>query len=149
MTSSSWVTGGAMAGRSQRPGGPSGIVEMLEQQFHVPTTPAIGRGEAAQRIYQEVAGGPTSSASLTLSDQPVMRGALFDAAGERVSFPEGTAYERCYVGLLDPAPTARWAHQAWWAFVPAGGEGPVVLRETQLPENSSGAVRMFPPEQAR
>ena len=136
-----------MGSKGRRPGGPSGIVEMLKTEFHVPETPALGREEAARRIREFVSEGPAATALLTLSDQPVMRGALFDAAGVRVAFPEGRAYERCYVGLLDPSPSARWAHHAWWAFVPAGGEGPVSLRETELPENSSGAVRLFAMEQ--
>jgi len=82
---------------------------------------------------------------LALSDQPVARGALFDASGARVLFPEGPAYDRCYVALIDPEPaTVRWAHPAHWAFVPADGDGDVILRPTELPEHNTGPVRLLP-----
>jgi hypothetical protein len=116
----------------------------LEDDFHVPLVPSIGHVEALKHV-RAVAKDQTSGAvSIALSDQPVARGALFDAAGARVPFPEGKAYDRCYVALLDPSPTTRWAHPAWWAFVPAGGDAPTVLRGTELPENQSGSVRLLP-----
>ncbi len=133
-----------MANEPLRPGGRPGIVETLEHDFHVPAMPSIGRQEAIKRIREEAKARAFPEVLLALSDQPVARGALFDAAGVRVTFPEGDVYDRCYVALLDPSPAMRWAHPAWWAFVPVGGEGPVVLRDTELPENPSGPVRLLP-----
>jgi len=133
-----------MANEPLRPGGRPGIVETLEQDFHVPAMPSIGRREAIKRIREAAEARAFPEVVLALSDQPVARGALFDAAGVRVAFPEGDVYDRCYVALLDPSPAMRWAHPAWWAFVPVGGEAPVVLRDTELPENPSGPVRLLP-----
>jgi hypothetical protein len=99
---------------------------------------------AVRRIREAARGRELPEVALALSDQPVASGALFDASGVRVSFPEGAAYERCYVALLDPSPMMRWAHPAWWAFVPVAGDEPVQLRETELPESPSGPVRLLP-----
>ncbi|HEY0097294.1 MAG TPA: hypothetical protein VGB96_23410 [Archangium sp.] len=133
-----------MANEPLRPGGRPGIVATLEHDFHVPAVPSIGREEAIKRIREEAGTRALPEVVLALSDQPVARGALFDAAGVRVAFPEGGVYDRCYVALLDPSPMMRWAHPAWWAFVPVDGEGPVMLRDTKLPENPSGPVRLLP-----
>jgi hypothetical protein len=133
-----------MGSEPLRPGGRPGIVETLEHDFHVPAMPSIGRQEAIKRVRELPEAGSSPQLALALSDQPVARGALFDAAGARVPFPEGDVYDRCYVALLDPSPMMRWAHPAWWAFVPVGGEAPVVLRDTELPENPSGPVRLLP-----
>lgn len=133
-----------MANEPLRPGGPPGIVETLEHDFRVPRVPAIGRVAALERVRETIAAKELVVEAWFLSDQPVTRGALFDASGVRVKFPEGTAYNRCYVALLDPSQRTRWAHPAWWAFVPVGGDGPVLLHETELPENPSGPVRMLP-----
>jgi len=137
-----------MASKPLRPGGPPGIVQTLEQDFHVPGVPSIGRHEALKRIIEAANSRQLPTTALALSDQPVARGALFNAAGSRVPFPEGPAYERCYVALLDPSPKTRWAHPAWWLFVPVAGDEPVQLRETQLPESQSGSVRLLPVEGA-
>lgn len=133
-----------MASEPRRPGGPPGIEAMLRAGFHVPVTPSIGRAEAARRVLAEVTAQGKRCERLDVSDQPVRRGALFNAAGARVSFPEGKAFDRCYVALIDPDPRARWAHAAHWAFVPADGEGDVVLQKTELPESASGPVRLLP-----
>lgn len=133
-----------MANEPLRPGGRPGIVETLEHDFHVPAVPSIGRQEAIKRIREAAKVRSLPEVALALSDQPVARGALFDAAGARVAFPEGDVYDRCYVALLDPSPAMRWAHPAWWAFVPVGGDAPVILRDTELPENPSGPVRLLP-----
>lgn len=137
-----------MGSEPLRPGGPPGIVDTLEHDFHVPPMPSIGRQEALKRIRETAKDQALPPVSLALSDQPVPRGALFNAAGARVSFPEGGAYERCYVALLDPSPMMRWAHPAWWAFVPVAGDEPVLLRETELPESQSGPVRLLPEPEA-
>lgn len=50
---------------------------------------------------------------LRLSVAPVQRGRLFDMGGRRVAFPEGDAYDRCFVVLVDPAREAMWAHPAY------------------------------------
>jgi hypothetical protein len=133
-----------MASEPLRPGGRPGIVDTLEHDFHVPAVPSIGRPGALERIREAARARSLPEVALALSDQPVSRGALFDAAGARVPFPEGSVYDRCYVALLDPSPRMRWAHPAWWAFVPVGGEAPVELRDTELPENPSGPVRLLP-----
>jgi hypothetical protein len=133
-----------MANEPLRPGGAPGILETLEHDFHVPPVPSIGRQEALKRIREAAEARNLPTVALAMSDQPVARGALFNAAGVRVTFPEGDAYERCYIALLDPTPAMRWAHPAWWAFVPVGGNGPVVLHETELPESQSGPVRLLP-----
>jgi hypothetical protein len=132
-----------MESEGRRPGGPPSVVDMLREKFDVPAAPALGRKEAAHRVREAAGERAHAPASLVLSDQPVARGALFDAAGARVPFPEGKAYDRCYVALLDPSPMTRWAHPAWWAFVPAGGEDAVVLRHTELPESGTGSVRLL------
>jgi hypothetical protein len=116
----------------------------LEDDFHVPLVPSIGRVEALAQVRAAAEALKLGAVSVALSDQPVARGALFDAAGARVPFPEDKAYDRCYVALLDPSPTTRWAHPAWWAFIPVEGDGPPVLRDTELPENQSGSVRLLP-----
>lgn len=122
-----------MANEPLRPGGRPGIVETLEDDFHVPAVPSIGRQEAIKRVREAAQARSFPEVTLLLSDQPVARGALFDAAGAH-----------CHVALLDPSPVMRWAHPAWWAFVPMGGEAPVVPRDTELPENASGPVRLRP-----
>ena len=133
-----------MANEPLRPGGRPGLLATLEDDFHVPLVPSIGRVQALEQIRAAAKDKALGAVSLALSDQPVARGALFDAAGVRVRFPEGKAYDRCYVALVDPSPTTRWAHPAWWAFIPVEGDAPAVLRETQLPENQSGSVRLLP-----
>ena len=137
-----------MASEPRRPGGKPGIVETLEEDFHVPEVPSIGRDRALERIREAATRQQLPLNALALSDQPVTRGALFNAAGSRVPFPEGHAYDRCYVALLDPSPKTRWAHPAWWLFVPVTGDEAVQLRETQLPESQSGSVRLLPVEGA-
>jgi hypothetical protein len=137
-----------MASKPLRPGGTPGIVQTLEEDFHVPGVPSIGRQEALKRILVAANSRQLPTTALALSDQPVTRGALFNAAGSRVPFPEGPAYERCYVALLDPSPMTRWAHPACWLFVPVAGDEPVQLLETQLPESRSGSVRLLPVEGA-
>jgi hypothetical protein len=64
-------------------------------------------------------------------------------SGARVAFPPGTTFERCYVALVDPQVEAEWGHDAKRAFVPAEGDGEVVLRDTSFPEYAKGAVRLF------
>lgn len=133
-----------MANEPLRPGGPPGTSGVLERFFHVPERPSIGRAEAIRRSVQALREGGVPFEQLFMSDQPLRRGALFDASGARVVFPEDAAYERCFVALADPDPGARWAHPASWVFVSAGGEAGAVLVATNLPEHPGSAVRFLP-----
>jgi hypothetical protein len=133
-----------MGSEPRQPGGPAGIERVLRERFRVSPTPTIGRDEAARRILEKARQQNVRCERLDVSDQPVSRGSLFNAAGARVLFPEGDVFDRSYVALIDPEPTARWAHPAYWAFVPASGEGDVVLKDTDLPEHRTGPVRLLP-----
>lgn len=133
-----------MGSDARTPGMTAGIDNILRDAFHVPPKPSLGIQEAARRIRESIAEHDIACARLEISDAPVRRGTLFNAANMRVPFPEGAAYERCYVGLVDPEPMARWAHPAHWAFVPADGEGEVVFTETNLPEHGKSAVLFLP-----
>jgi hypothetical protein len=126
-------------------GAPAGLAELTEQVFEMPARPTILRRDALDRVRRALAARKIEAGEIELSDEPVPRGRLFDAAGKRVAFPDGAAFERAYVALVDLDPAARWAHPALWAFVPAeGGDTPVELRETNVPENQTGAVRLLP-----
>jgi hypothetical protein len=121
------------------------LSEILETQFHLSPTVSIGQAGALAAIREEMQSSAVPNDSLLLiSDQPVGRGALFDASGARVSFPSGNEYDYCYVGLIDPSPTLRWAHSAWWAFVPADGSSKAIFKGTKFPESTSGSVRLLP-----
>lgn len=129
---------------SKRERAPSGVADVTEALFHVPALPTILRADAKERILALLADRDVAGAALYLSDGPVRRGMLFDATGKRVAFPEGAAFERAYVALVDLDTEARWAHRALWVFVPAeGGDTPIEARDTNVPENRSGAVRML------
>jgi hypothetical protein len=137
-----------MANDARKPGVTPGMDNILRDIFHVAPTPSVGIGEATRRIRESIVQRSVPYARLEISDAPLHRGTLFNAAGVRVVFPEGPAYERCYVALVDPDPMARWAHPAHWAFVPADGDGDVVLTPTNLPEHGKSAVLFLPaPEQ--
>ena len=133
-----------MESKPQAPGGPAGIDAVLRDVFLVPATPSIRREDAARRILARIGAEGMRCERLDLSDQPVRRGALFDASSTRVPFPKGEAFDHCYVALIDPEVMARWAHPAHWAFVPADGSEDIVLQPTQLPESSAGPVRLLP-----
>jgi hypothetical protein len=122
---------------------PSAIEAVLTQEFGEPVTPTLTRAEVLERIKHLLAERAIPYQRIDISDVPVHRNALSDAAGRRVRFPEGRAYSRCFVALIDPDTDARWAHPAWWAFVPADGRAPVEVRETRLPEHPRGAVRLY------
>jgi hypothetical protein len=134
--------------RVHKPGAHGGVENILREQFGVSSEPALARDEAVRRVRDKLAAEGVAYEVLHISDAPVHRGALFDAAGRRVLFPEPAAYDRCTVVLVDPDRRARWAHDAWWAFVPLGDDGteqaPVVLRPTTLPEHERGPVRFYP-----
>jgi hypothetical protein len=119
----------------------SGINEILEDGFGVPSTPTLGQQEAARRVMEKVKSEKVEIQSLDISELPIQRGSLFDMASEKVQFPHGEAYETCYVALVDPSADLQWGHPAWWAFVPSDGAGEVVLQRTDLPENVNGAWR--------
>jgi hypothetical protein len=131
---------------ARRPGGPADLLVLLEAVFEVPTGPFIGRSEAQRRVIDAVKEKGLHGERIFLSDQLVRRGALFDASGARVAFPEGEAYEHCFVALVDPTPEARWGHPAYFAFLPADADGdaPTTLCETQLPEHTGSSVRLLP-----
>jgi hypothetical protein len=129
---------------SQRPGGPPDLLTLLEDVFAVPRRPSVGRDEATRRVREAVKGKGLAGERVFLSDQLVRRGALFDASGARVPFPDGDAYEHCFVALVDPSPEARWGHPAFFAFVPAEGSAETVLRPTSLPEHAGSSVRLLP-----
>lgn len=133
-----------MTSEPREPGGPASIEPVLREGFGVPAMPSIQRGVAAQRVQSKLSAAGVPCERLELSDQPVRRGALFDAAGSRVPFPPGRVFNHCYVALIDPEIMARWAHPAHWAFVPIEGEGEVILQPTELPEHRTGSVRLFP-----
>jgi hypothetical protein len=117
---------------------------VLREQFEVPATPTMNRAAAAKRVRDKIAAEGLRCERLDLSDDAVPRGALFDMSGAPVPFPEGDEYGRCYVALIDPDTRLQWAHRAHWAFVPASGEGDIVVRETDFPEHAKGRVRLFP-----
>jgi hypothetical protein len=137
-----------MASEPRSPGTAPGLVEIVEKRFKLPANPVIGRAEAAGRVRAKIETEGVRCERLDLSDIPVRRGALFDMAGTRVPFPAGEPYESCYVALVDPRADAQWAHPAFWAFVPAAGDGEVVLQATEFPEHALGAVRLRPEPQA-
>jgi|HubBroStandDraft_6_1064221.scaffolds.fasta_scaffold1127191_2 hypothetical protein len=125
-------------------GGPAGLVKMTEELFAMPVQPTTLRSDALERLRRLLGERKVEAGAINFSDEPVRRGVLFDAAGKRVDFPIGPAFERAWVALVDLDPTARWAHPALWAFIPAeGGDTQIELRETNLPENQTGAVRLL------
>ncbi len=133
-----------MASEPRRPGIAPGLDNIIKAQFKLPTDPAIGRAAAAARVRAKIEADKIACERLDVSDIPVRRGSLFDMAGTRVPFPYGEAYESCYVALVDPHADAQWAHDAYWAFIPAAGDGEVVLTFTEFPEHALGAVRLRP-----
>jgi hypothetical protein len=133
-----------MASEAARSSPPSGVSAVVEEWFRVPTMPTILRRDAAQRVREKIEQDAVTCERLDLSEEPVHRRALVDMSGERVPFPPGQAYDRCYVALIDPDTRAQWGHRAFWAFVPADGVGAVVIQPTDFPEHALGAVRLFP-----
>ena len=127
---------------ARRPGGPSEAEAVLVREFGVPRHPAIGRDAAVQRVRERIVADNLRCERLDISDEVVPRDALFDMSGKRVEWPDGPAYDRCYVALIDPDAQLLWGHRAYWAFVPAGPEGEVVVRETDFPERAEGRVRL-------
>lgn len=126
------------------PEAPSGLSAIIRDAFGVPETPTLRRSDVLARIEGRLGEQGIQYDSIAISDGPVRRGAFFDAAGRRVPFPEGKPYDRCFVALIDLDASARWAHPAYWAFIPADDTGPVALRETRLPEHPQGPARLYP-----
>lgn len=128
-----------------RLGGPPDILKVLADVFEVPAGPFRSREDARNQVLVAAReAGVPEGARIFLSDDLVRRGALFDASGARVTFPDGDAYERCFVALVDPDPEARWGHPAHFAFVPAGAGAKTVLSPTSLPEHPGSSVRLLP-----
>lgn len=129
-----------MASEPRSPGIEAGL-DNSAKAFRAPGLP-IGRAEAARRVREKIKADAIRCERLAISDEAVHRGLLINMARTRVPFPEGEPYESCYVALVDPCADAQWAHPAFWAFVPAAGDGSVVLMPTLLPEHALGAVRL-------
>lgn len=145
MTYSSSEIGGAMEPSDQprRPGASSGLSAIITNEFDVSDKPSLSREEVLERVERALAERGVKYDLIAVSDTPVRRNALIDAGNRRVSFPNGRAYERCFVALVDLHAGARWAHPAYWAFVPADGLESVVLHQTSLPEHPRGQVRLY------
>lgn len=130
-----------------------GVERVAAVGFGLSPTPMLTRDEAVARIRRALTARPEiRCVELRISSGAVHRHGLFDMGGGQVAFPrEGDArFDHCFVALIDPAPTAMWAHPAWWAFVPARGgprneaEPDVELVPTTLPEHPRGPVRLEP-----
>ena len=87
---------------ARHPGGPADLLKLLEDVFEVPAGPFISRSDAQRRVIEAAQRKGLHGERIFLSDQLVRRGALFDASGARVAFPEGDAYEHCFVALVNP-----------------------------------------------
>ncbi len=131
-----------MESEARRPGIAPGLDNSIKA-FKAPDLP-IGRDAATSRVWEKITSDKLACERLYLSDITVHRGSLFDMEGTRVLFPEGAPYDSCYVALVDPRADAQWAHPAWWAFVPAAGDGEIILMSTEFPEHALGAVRLRP-----
>ena len=117
-------------------GGPAGLVKMTEELFAMPMQPTILRSDALGRLRRLLSERKVEAGAISLSDEPVRRGVLFDAGGKRVDFPIGPAFERAWVALVDLDPAARWAHPAMWAFIPVeGGDTPIELPRDEPPRD--------------
>lgn len=88
------------------------LATVITRAFGVPETPTASRKEVATRVEEELRRRGIEYDQLDVSDAPVRRNALFDAAGRRVPFPEDEPYERCFVALIDLDASAHWAHPA-------------------------------------
>ena len=138
-----------MADNPKRPGLRSGIEGTLEEGFGVTLKPTESDRAAIEAIREKARSSGIECEALWLSDAPVRRGALFNADGQRVEFPQTSdrRYDRCLVALVDPDRMARWGHGAWFAFYPADGSGPVELVASDVPAHGMGGVRLEPTEQ--
>jgi hypothetical protein len=132
-----------MESKTRTPGGPTGTEAVLQEEFGVPARPTMSRADAARLISTKIRSENIRCEAFEVSDQPVTRGALFDARGVRVTFPEGSSFDYCYVALVNPDVSARWGHPAHWAFVPVEGENEIVLQPTNSPEQQAGPVRLL------
>ena len=121
----------------------SGIDRVMEDIFHEPSTPTMTRRAALALATAALERAGQTYVVRLVSDRPVRRGGLRDASGAVVLFPEGASYDRCFVALFDPTPTARWAHPAHFAFVPADGSAPSEVAATTLPQHPLGPVHMI------
>ena len=118
---------------------PSVLDEMMRGLFKEPATPTLHRADVVQMILEKMRQRDIIAEFILLSDGPASPQSLYDASGTRVQFPPDEGYRRCFVALIDPHPLTKWAHEAFWAFIPAGG-GEVVLQPTSWPY-ADGPVR--------
>ncbi len=132
-----------MANDIRRPGMSSGFAAILESGFGVSPKPALRREEAVGLVRDSLSRNQIPCKRIRISELTVDRDSLFDMTGRRVKFPDGSAYERCYVALLDPEATSPWGHPAHWAFVPMDGVGDVIVSSTDFPENAKGSIRFI------
>lgn len=132
-----------MASNVRQAGMASGLDAILESGFGVSFKPTIRREDALTLLQVKIEREKIPCQRLRISELPVDRDTLFDMTGKRVQFPETKHHDRCYVALLDPEITAPWGHTALWAFVPADGNGDIVMSDTEFPENAKGSIRFF------
>ena len=75
--------------------------------------------------------------------EPVVEGALFDLSGQRPGWPDGDAYAWCYVAFVNPMEGRdyKWAHPAWFVFVPAMGEGETLVAPHDFPPHHNAPTK--------
>lgn len=129
-----------------RPGVRGGLEAVVKEAFGEPTRPSLTRAEVVDLVRAKLRSSGIRFDRILISDATVRPRALFDAAGQRVAFPEGELYRRCFVALVDVDSAAKWAHPAYYAFVPAAGDGEVEFVRTDLPPHHAGPVRLIPVE---
>ncbi|HEY3352075.1 MAG TPA: hypothetical protein VGQ83_02410 [Polyangia bacterium] len=105
---------------------------MIENRFHEPVYVA-GRQDAIRRVNCALGTKGITVDSFLLSDEPAVRGSVFDLAGARVDFPPDDCFDRSFVAFIDPTPDVKWAHPAFWIFVPVLKDGEVKFVEWDLP----------------
>jgi hypothetical protein len=120
-----------------------GVAAILENSFHVPAVPTVTRKQAGFLVLAALKGEGIQAEDCRISENPIARDALFDAAGARVPFPPDGRFERAYVALADPEARARWAHPAFWVFVAAGGEETRV-QPTEWPMHPKSPMTFLP-----
>ena len=121
--------------RKQNPATPGSVARCQECRQFSSIQQILALVEAALKEHNIV------PYSIRLSLNPVVEGALFDLSGQRPAWPDGSSYAYCYIAFVDPIEAhdyehhghSKWAHPAWFAFVPALGEGPVLVSPSDFP----------------
>jgi hypothetical protein len=80
---------------------------------------------------------------MRFATEPVFEGALFDLSGSRPAWPDGSEYAWCYVAFINPIEgrDCKWAHPAWFVFVPAMGEGKTLISPHDFPPHHTAPSR--------